>query len=88
MNTSRVPRRAVVECALVTLLLVLRVWLGPAGHPWTDWVVVVGLWWLLTAAAMNSRGWPAATTCTMAYLLGIHLFRSLPTALAWWEHHH
>jgi len=70
------------EVLAASALLAWRILSYPAATLWRDWVAVLGMFWILTAAAGRRRGWPVALALGMAFLFALYAVRQVPWSLA------
>jgi hypothetical protein len=66
---------------LPALCCVWRIILLPLSQLWTDWVIILAVYFLLRGFLKSLRAWPAITLVTVTLLLGVYVFGQLPYTL-------
>jgi hypothetical protein len=70
-----------LEVLAATILIACRAWMLPVAGLWHDWVVVLCVYWIFTAAASRTKAWPYVTGAVMAGLLVLYAVGHFPLAL-------
>lgn len=76
----RVPPLA-WEIAAASILVIWRVVFYPLDSLWTDWVLILSLYWIFTAWARPTHAWPVVTLVLMLGLLALYASRQIPLIL-------
>lgn len=78
--TSR-PPAVFWEVLAASVVLVWRVLRSPLAEAWSDWVVILSVYWIFTALASETKAWRLVTVATMLVLFALYASIQIPLAL-------
>ena len=79
--TAALPWRERAELAAAVALIAWRLAVPSRQGLWRDWILVLGVYWIVLILDRAGRSGPWPTVVAVVYLFAVHALRSLPLTL-------